>query len=131
MIREMGKPWVAQKHFDPQCMRELVYLEKTNWVHKRYELRVPQPCPDGCVVCKTRFGEAPEDIAEGYTTTADFAGGGLYEWLCEPCFELYKQPLRLRHDGSTEAKQPRQASETTPIRPSARTGSPMSVAEDN
>ena len=37
--------------------------------------------------------EAADVVHEGYATTADFARGADYDWVCVPCFKLFSKAM--------------------------------------
>ncbi len=52
---------------------------------------------DHCESCMAGFSEdAPGDLREGWTTTAEYEPGAEYTWLCDSCFGCLQEQLGLR-----------------------------------
>ncbi len=97
-----------KQQFDDQRLKEFSYLRGVEFMRADYRIRASHSREDRCVICKAAFGpiEAGGALENGYTTTRAFAGGGLYEWICAPCFEQSKDALGLIEVAPKRRKSP-------------------------
>jgi hypothetical protein len=73
------------------------YLRGVGFTRKPYREYRPGWDHDHCAACGMKLAEpelAGEDIVhEGYATTEDFVRGADYEWVCIPCFALFRDEM--------------------------------------
>ena len=69
--------------------QERVLPPGTEFIQRAYSAPRPAWDHDHCTMCSAKFGDAamPDALTEGYTTTAAYARGEGYEWVCTDCFE--------------------------------------------
>jgi hypothetical protein len=83
---------VAEKDWRLQGQQR--YLTGVTLVHRRYRRNPTNPMwdHDHCEFCGAKFMLAgdPEVMRRGYATEDE------YRWICEPCFEDFKEMFRWR-----------------------------------
>jgi hypothetical protein len=65
----------------------------TEFVRRAYEPWSPQWDHDHCSMCGAKLSATHDrgSIDEGYATTATYARGAGYEWVCPPCFDDFAE----------------------------------------
>ena len=89
----MTKDWRLE-HLETQP-----YLRGVAFVRKPYRKPKPTWDHDHCVACWAKLAErdvASADVHEGYATTKDYKHGENYDWVCVPCFELFRDAMEWR-----------------------------------
>ena len=73
------------------------YLRGVAFVRKPYRRPKPTWDHDHCVACWATLTEphmkGADFIYEGYATTADYVRGADYDWVCAPCFGLFRDAM--------------------------------------
>ena len=87
----MAKDWRLE-HLETQP-----FLRGVAFTRKPYRQYRPGWDHDHCVACWARLAEPPvgedDTLREGYATTEDFVRGADYEWVCVPCFGLFREDM--------------------------------------
>jgi hypothetical protein len=87
----MTKDWRLE-HLETQP-----FLRGVSFVRKPYRQYRPGWDHDHCAACWTTLAESGVEgddvVHEGYATTAAFVRGADYEWVCAPCFQLFRDEM--------------------------------------
>ena len=75
---------------DWRLQGQQAYLTGAVLVRRRWEQSRPHWDHEHCEFCGAKFGEAPDDIREGWTTE------GEYRWICDGCFNDFRERFRWR-----------------------------------
>lgn len=68
------------------------YLQGITLIKQPYrpDLCDPDNDHDHCEFCSNKFGKAPDDLKEGYSTEDG------YSWICPTCFEDFKDRFKWK-----------------------------------
>lgn len=84
----MNKDWRLE-HLETQP-----YLRGVAFVRKQYRAPRPGWDHDHCVACWATLAEpnieGADIVHEGFATTSDYFHGAEYDWVCLPCFNLFR-----------------------------------------
>jgi hypothetical protein len=80
------------------------YLRGVSFIRRPYRATRPGWEHDHCVACWATLIEpgmiagwsidkAADVVHEGYATTANFTRGPEYDWVCVPCFQLFREVM--------------------------------------
>jgi hypothetical protein len=73
------------------------HLRGVRFVRKPYREYRPGWDHDRCVFCGATLAEptitGENFIHEGYATAEDFVRGADYDWVCVPCFGLFREDM--------------------------------------
>jgi hypothetical protein len=76
------------------------YLRGVAFTRKPYRKWSPTWDHDHCVACWMTLAEPPMTgsniVHDGYATTKEFVRGENYDWVCAPCFELFRGDMGWR-----------------------------------
>src|SRR5688500_8893495 len=88
----MTKDWRLEQ------LEPLPFLRGVRFVRKPYRQYRSDWDHDHCVACWTKLAEPDVEgadvVHEGYATTAAFVRGCDYEWVCVPCFQLFRHEMQ-------------------------------------
>jgi hypothetical protein len=90
----MSKDW-RLAHLETQP-----YLRGVAFIKKEYREPSPRWDHDHCIACWATLAEpnvAGADVVhEGYATTDEYIRGQNYDWVCLPCFKLFRDAMEWR-----------------------------------
>jgi len=90
----MSKDW-RLAHLETQP-----YLRGAAFVKKKYRKPSPRWDHDHCVACWATLAEpdvtGTDVVHEGYAITNEYIRGENYDWVCLPCFELFRGAMEWR-----------------------------------